>query len=69
VGKIPQKYLFLFDLVLESLRLNIEGFNVGAALFAYLFMLFSALFIIKRWARGVVFALAALLGMLLALLL
>jgi len=49
--------------------LHIEGFNVGAALFAYLFMLFSALFIIKRWARGVVFALAALLGMLLALLL
>ena len=49
-------------------QLHVEGFHAGTALFAYLFILFAALYLVKRWPRGAVYALASLLGMLLTLL-
>ena len=43
--------------------LHTTSYNAAAALFTYLFMLFAALFIIKKWHRAAVYALAALLGL------
>lgn len=48
--------------------LHVEGFNALAVLFTYLFILFTGLFLVKRWPRGAVLALASLLGLLLSLL-
>lgn len=48
--------------------LRVENFSAAAVLFTYLFMSFAALFLIGRWQRGGVLALASLLGLLVALL-
>ena len=37
-------------------------------LFTYLFILFTGLFLVKRWPRGIVYALASMLGLLLSVL-
>lgn len=47
---------------------HVEVYNALAVLFTYLFILFAGLFLVKRWPRGAVLALASLLGLLLALL-
>ena len=49
--------------------LHVEGYNALAVLFTYLFILFAGLYLVKRWLRGAVLALASLLGLLIALLL
>ena len=49
--------------------LRVEDFSAAAVLFTYLFLSFAALFLIGRWQRGGVLALAALLGLLVTLLL
>lgn len=49
--------------------LYVSGWNGFTVLFAYLIVLFVGLFVIRRWPRGAVFALASLLGLLLSLLL
>lgn len=46
--------------------LHIEGFSGWSVLFSYLFILFVALFLIKRWSRGAVLALASLLALLIS---
>ena len=48
--------------------LHIPDFNLASVLFTYLLILFVGLFLIKKWPRGFVFALAALLGLLLSFL-
>ena len=48
--------------------LHVSDFNFASALFTYLLILFLGLFIIKRWPRGLVLALASLLGLLLSFL-
>lgn len=45
--------------------LHVEGYNALAVLFTYLFILFTGFFLVKRWPRGIVLALASLLGLLL----
>lgn len=47
---------------------HVEGYSALAALFTYLLILFAGLFILKKWTRGAVLALASLLGLLLSLL-
>ena len=47
--------------------LHVSGCNGFTVLFAYLLILFVGLFVIERWTRGVVWALASLLGLLLSL--
>jgi competence protein ComEC len=47
---------------------HVEGYTALSALFTYLFILFAGLFILKKWPRGAVFALASLLGLLLSFL-
>ena len=46
--------------------LRVEGFSGWSVLFSYLFILFVALFLIKRWPRGAVLALASLLALLIS---
>ena len=48
--------------------LHVAGFRLPAVVFLYLFMLFVVLFITRKWSRGLVYALASLLGLLLSLL-
>lgn len=48
--------------------LHVQGYNACAVLFTYLAIFFVCLTVTKRWARGSVFALASLLGLLLILL-
>lgn len=45
--------------------LHVEDYNALAVLFTYLFILFTGFFLVKRWPRGIVLALASLLGLLL----
>lgn len=47
--------------------LHVEHFGAFAVLCVYLFILFAGLFIIKKWSRAAVFALAALLGLVVCL--
>ena len=47
---------------------HVEGYTALAALFTYLFILFAGLFILKKWPRGAVLALASLLGLFLSFL-
>ena len=47
---------------------HVEGYTALAALFTYFFILFAGLFILRRWPRGAVLALASLLGLLLVFL-
>ena len=47
--------------------LHVEEFSLPAVLCTYLFILFVGLFAIKKWSRAVVFALSALLGLVLCL--
>ena len=47
--------------------LHVEHFSSSAVLCTYLFILFAGLFIIKKWPRAAVFALAALLGLVVCL--
>ena len=48
--------------------LHVESYNALAVLFTYLFILFTGLFLVKRWPRGIVYALASMLGLLLSVL-
>lgn len=48
--------------------LHVAGFRLPAVVFLYLFMLFVVLFITRKWSRGLVYALASLLGLFLSLL-
>ena len=48
--------------------LHIAECNGFTVFFAYLLILFVGLFVVKKWTRGVVYALASLLGLLLSLL-
>lgn len=43
--------------------LHTTDYNGVAVFFTYLFMLFAGLFIVKKWPRAVIFALASLLGL------
>ena len=47
--------------------LHVQGYNAFSVAFTYLFILFVGLFVTKKWPRAVVFALAALLGLLVSL--
>ena len=47
--------------------LHVEDFSLPAVLCTYLFILFVGLFVIKKWPRAIVFALAALLGLVVCL--
>lgn len=47
--------------------LRVDGFGVPAVLCTYLCILFLGLFVIKKWPRAIVFALAALLGLVVCL--
>ena len=47
--------------------LHIDNFGAPAVLCTYLFIFFAGLFIIKKWPRAAVFALAALLGLVVCL--
>ena len=47
--------------------LHVEHFGAFAVLCIYLFILFAGLFILKKWSRAAVFALAALLGLVVCL--
>ena len=49
--------------------LHVSDFNAVSVVLTYLFVLFISLFILKKWPRGLVLALAALLGLLLVQLL
>lgn len=49
--------------------LHADGFNAMSALSLYLLILFVGLFVVKKWPRGFVFALVALLGLLVSFLL
>ena len=48
--------------------LHVDGFNAFSVLSTYLLILFVGLFFLKKWSRGMVLALASLLGLLLSLL-
>lgn len=48
--------------------LRVSDYNGFAVLFTYLFILFAGLYVVKRWPRGAVLALASLLGLSLSLL-
>lgn len=48
--------------------LHVESYNALAVLFTYLFILFTGLFLVKRWPRGIIYALASMLGLLLSVL-
>jgi hypothetical protein len=47
--------------------LRVDGFGVPAVLCTYLCILFLGLFVVKKWPRAIVFALAALLGLVVCL--
>ena len=47
---------------------HVEGYPAPAVLFTYLFILFTGLFFIHKWPRGLVYAMASLLGLLLTIL-
>ena len=47
--------------------LHVAHYNLLSVLFTYLLILFLGLFLIKKWLRGLVFALVALLGLLVSL--
>ena len=47
---------------------RVEGYGVVSVLFTYLFILFASLFLINKWKRGAVLAMASLLGIVLSLL-
>jgi competence protein ComEC len=44
--------------------MHVEDFSGWAVLFSYLFILFAALFVVKRWQRAAVLAMASLLALL-----
>ena len=46
---------------------HVEDFGIPAVLCTYFFILFAGLFVIKKWPRAAVFALTALLGLVLCL--
>ena len=47
--------------------LHVESYGVLSVLFTYLFILFTGLFVIKKWSRAAIFALASFLGLVVSL--
>lgn len=49
--------------------LHVMHYNLLSVVFTYLIVLFLGLFVVKKWSRGLIFALGALLGLLVSFLL